>query len=329
MIEILRSGPLNSIQDLGRERALQWGVGRAGAMDPVALRIGNALLGNPDGEAGIEIAIFPFEIRLATGCAFALTGAETRASLDGSPLPPLWASRARAGQVLSLSASRSGTFAYVTFAGGLDISRRLGSCSTDLKSGFGGRDGQPLRPGQRLSLKDSAAAASVPATGLGASASAAPQPRRGPDGASLIRCIAAAEWPDFDDESARAFAAQAWTVSRQVNRQGYRLSGPALRLKAPRELLSHGLVPGVVQVPPDGQPIVQMAEANTCGGYPKIATVIDADLWRLAQTRSGETVRFELVSWDEAISAEQEQEAQLEALGASLDLARSWRAASE
>ncbi|HEX8233195.1 MAG TPA: biotin-dependent carboxyltransferase family protein [Caulobacteraceae bacterium] len=323
MIEILRSGPLNSVQDLGREGALRWGVGRAGAMDPAALRLGNILVGNAPGEAGVEAAIFPFEIRFGTECAFAVTGAAAAGTLDGAPLPPLWAARARPGQVLSLASPNLGVFAYVTFAGGLDVPPFLGSRSTDLKSGFGGMGGQPLRPGQKLELRDHGAAATVPDAGFGVSASAAPGLRRGGDGASLIRVIAAAEWPDFDGDSATAFTSEPWTVSRRVNRQGYVLSGPTLRLREPRELLSHGIVPGVVQVPPAGQPIVQMAEANTCGGYPKIATVIEADLWRLAQTRSGGLIRFEPVSWDEAVSAERDTEAQLEKLTASLSLARS------
>ncbi|MBV8684260.1 MAG: hypothetical protein JO111_15390, partial [Caulobacteraceae bacterium] len=128
-------------------------------------------------------------------------------------------------------------------------------------------------------------------------------------------------------EARGLFEGSRWTVSREVNRTGYRLSGPLLLTRAPLELLSHGLVPGVVQVPPSGQPIVQMADANTAGGYPKIATVIAADLWALAQARSGEVVGFDLVRWEEAIAAARELDRRLSDIDNALGAARERRRA--
>ncbi|HEY2051440.1 MAG TPA: biotin-dependent carboxyltransferase family protein [Caulobacteraceae bacterium] len=326
MIRILRSGPLNTIQDLGRAEGRRWGVSRAGAMDPVALQVANALLGQEAGEAAIEVAIFPFELRFEAECAFAVTGAGA-ASLDGRALPANWAQRASAGQLLTLDQGPRGAFGYVAFEGGLNLPERLGSRATDLKGGFGGAGGKGLSSGQSLGLRAAASDAAFFIDGYGVSPGALPARRTGARGETRVRAIAAAEWEEFTDEARRLFETSTWTVSREVNRTGYRLSGPIMRTCAPLELLSHGLVPGVVQIPPSGQPIVQMADANTAGGYPKIATVIAADLWALAQTRSGEAVGFDLVSWEEAIDAAGELDRHLLAIDNALCAARERNAA--
>ena len=324
MIRILRSGPLNTVQDLGRAEGRRWGVARAGAMDPVALRVANALLGQDAGEAAIEVAIFPFDLRFETACAFAVTGSGS-ARLDGAPLPANWAQRATPDQTLTLDPGPSGVFGYVAFQGGLEIPERLGSRATDLKGGFGGADGRALSPWETLRLREPARGEGVPPDGYGLSPSALPTPRTGAAGETRVRAIAAAEWNAFSDEAQRLFEHSVWSVTREVNRTGYRLSGPPLLTRAPMELLSHGLVPGVVQVPPSGQPIVQMADANTAGGYPKIATVIRADLWALAQSRSGAAVGFDLVSWEEAIAAQRELDRRLTDIDNALRAARERR----
>jgi biotin-dependent carboxylase-like uncharacterized protein len=321
LIRILRSGPLNTIQDLGRGEGRRWGVSRAGAMDPVALRLANALVGADPGEAAIEVAIFPFELRFQTACAFSVTGAGA-ATLDGHPLPANWACRAIAGQILTVDGGSRGAFGYIAFAGGLDIPERLGSRSTDLKGQFGGAAGKPLFAGQTLGVRRAAAGLEIPARGYGVSPAVVPARPTGREGEIRIRAIAAAEWSAFTDEARHLFEHSVWTVSREVNRTGYRLSGTALRTVAPLELLSHGLVPGVIQVPPSGQPIVQMADANTAGGYPKIATVIGADLWALAQSRSGALVGFDLVTWGDAIAARRQLDQRLQALDKTLRAAR-------
>lgn len=315
MIEVLRSGALNTIQDLGRAEGRRFGVGRAGAMDPVALQVGNLLLGNAADDAAIEVAIFPFELRFGAPAAFAVTGAGS-AFLDGAPLPANWAARAEAGQILSLNGARSGVFAYIAFAGGVDVPLRLGSRSTDLKALFGGVDGRPLPAGARLDLRACEDHVPIPRLGYGAAASVLPSDV-GP-----IRVIPAAEWEAFKRDAIEAFLDRPWKVGPEMNRTGYKLSGPRLELTRPLELLSHGIVPGIVQVPPSGQPIVQMADANTCGGYPKLATVIAADLWRLAQTRAGASVRFAKVEWTEAVEAERALERRLGELDAILKTAR-------
>lgn len=318
MIEVLRSGALNTIQDLGRSAMMRWGVGRGGAMDPLALRVGNLLVGNPPGEAGIEVAIFPFQLRFDAACAFAVTGA-ARASLDGIGLPPNWAAPAEPGQVLTLEPVAQGVFAYVCFGGGVDAPVVLGGRGTDLKSGLGGIDGKPLARGQTLKLRAPPARSAMPTHGIGLSAAALSEARSTTD-PPCLRFIPAAEWDEFPDEAAERFVSNPWTVGRQVNRQGYRLEGLELRRAGGRDLLSHGIVPGVIQVPPDGRPIIQMVEANTCGGYPKLGVVIDVDLALLAQRRSGQTVTFRGVGWEEAMAARRGLERQLRGIETALRL---------
>ena len=147
MIEILASPAFNTIQDLGRNGARRLGVSTSGAMDPVALAAGNALLGNDDGAAGIEIQTFPFRLRFAADATFALTGADHDATLAGATVPSWWCRRAKAGDILSIGAPRRGARVYVTFEGGIDVPRVLGSRSTHLRAGFGGMEGRALQAG--------------------------------------------------------------------------------------------------------------------------------------------------------------------------------------
>lgn len=296
MIEILSTGAPNSVQDPGRFGYLGAGVSQCGAMDRPALLLGNALLGNRENDAGLEIVLFPFKLRFHDQRHFALTGADCRASLDGKLLPPNWVGFASSGQTLVLNRPERGARAYITFAGGVDVPLLMGSRATDLKCAFGGFEGRGLNRGDRLGLGAGASTSSW--AGFGALPIFTPSVEIIP-----LRVIAAAEHDLFVNESLAAFYAEEWLVTPEANRMGYRLSGSPLRLIQAVELFSHGIVPGTVQVPPSGQPIIQLADANTCGGYPKIATVIEADLWRLAQAPPGARLRFVHCSHAEAASA--------------------------
>ncbi len=303
MIEILTSGALNSVQDGGRTGHLTLGVSHCGAMDRLALEAGNALLGNARDAAAIETAYFPFRLRFLADTTVAVTGADCAATIDGAPMPPWWARPAKAGQTLTLSRPIAGARAYVCLAGGLDAPEVMGSRSTDLKTGFGGHFGRGLLRGDRLAtLGVSTGCHALDAAGLGASpTSYAEPPGRG--AVTVLRTLPAAEHDEFEPSALSAFYGADWAVSKDANRSGYRLDGPVLRRTVSRDLLSHGIVPGTVQVPPSGQPIIQLADANTCGGYPKIATVVTADLWRLAQSPVGQTLRFLQTTRDEAVAA--------------------------
>lgn len=298
-MEVLSTTPLATIQDLGRFGHYRDGVGRSGAMDGVALAIGNALLGNDANAAAIEIPLLPFKLRFEEDLDVAVTGADCEAWLDETPLPPDWAFSVKSGQMLALSAIREGCRAYVCVAGGVDVPEVLGSRSTQLREAFGGHQGRMLTKGDRL--KALGTSVGLPHGGLGAS----PFGQFSADGL-VVRVLPAAEYDRFTAESQHSFWGAEWQITAQSNRTGYRLSGPVLAMKDNSELRSHGVVPGVIQVPMGGQPIIQLADAATMGGYPKLGTVIEPDQWRLAQARPGTSIRFVEVDLQAALSAQAE-----------------------
>lgn len=318
MIEILETPPLNTMQDLGRVGYRCHGIGRGGVMDRLALAAGNALLGNDDGEAGLEFQLFPVRLRFTRETAFAVTGAHCEARLAGRRLPSWWATRAQAGDELVLSSPRKGMRAYLTIAGGFDVPEVLGSRSTHARDSFGGFHGRPLLAGDVLGsrahtpfvFRDSAGVGATPAE---EAVPAAPCEDLA-DGETVLRAIRAAEFDSFDEASQTALCRTLWKVTARSNRQGYALSGTPLRRNALLEMRSHAIVPGVIQVPPSGQPLIQLAEANSAGGYPKIGVVIEADLWRIGQLPPGATLRFVLCSLPEARAAEQVSDAYLASL---------------
>lgn len=309
MIEVQSGGALNLVQDLGRPGHLPIGVSGSGAMDSPALALANWMVGNPASAAGIEIAIFPFRVRFGRTAVFAVTGATAELRLDGRRLSSWWSARAQAGEVLTIAPPELGSRVYLGLRGGIEVPLVLGSRSTDLKSGFGGFQGRGLRKGDRLAF------GGAPSYDGAANFGIAPPSRirfgeELASGTVTVRALAGAEIEHFTEEAVRALQVAEYKLTADCNRQGYRLDGVALQTRRPVELLSHGLVPGTVQVPPSGQPIIQLAEANTCGGYPKIANVIEPDLWRLAQLRPGQRVRFALVDHPAALGAMRELDAE-------------------
>ena len=304
MIEIIRPGALASVQDLGRTGFRRFGVGRSGAMDPLALTIGNRLLGNAPGCAAIEFTLGRAAVRFHDDLRVALAGAECNANLDGVSVWSWHAFDVHRGQTLTLPAPRGGTRVYLCVAGGIDVEPVMGSRSTDLKAGFGGFAGRALHEGDRL-------AAARPGVGdgsdwLGVQAPSWALPCADAGGVMPIRLLPGPEYDDFEPAAQDALWESEWIITPNSNRMGLRLQGPALARKAERsaDLLSHGVVPGVVQVPPAGQPIALMADAQTTGGYPKIGVVIGADLWRLAQVPLGAPVRFVRATLEEATAAQ-------------------------
>ncbi|MFB9949040.1 biotin-dependent carboxyltransferase family protein [Rhizobium puerariae] len=312
MIHILATGPLNTVQDLGRLGYRNIGVTVSGAMDPLALRVGNILVGNAEDAAGIEIQTFPFRIEFEEARVFALTGADCVARLGGRELPPWWSMRAEKGQVLELATPMKHARAYLCFRGGVDVPPVMGSRSTSLRGAFGGYGGRALATGDTLALAQVEHAA-FPANGLGvlppAEAMTDAFPTF-PDGELLLRAIPAGEHDLFGSDAER-FWSQPWKITSQSDRTGYRLAGTPIQLSAPVELRSYGIIPGIVQVPPGGEPIIQMSEANTAGGYPKIAGIVDGDLWRLGQARIGSRIRFVQAGVREALEIERSIEAYL------------------
>lgn len=303
MIEILSALPLNTIQDRGRLGARHYGVSTSGVMDTLAFEAANILLGNPDNAAVIEVQTFPFEIRFLADIAFSVTGGDAQAMLDGRALPAWWAAQARRGQVLSLRPPRRGMRCYLALAGGVDVPVILGSRSTHLRSGFGGLDGRALLPGDVVNCLPGGEAPEC-GHGLVPPDVAIPGRAGAEVGQALpVRVLRAGDYDIFPEDMQASFWSAEWRISRHSDRAGYRLSGPPLELPKPVELRSYGLIAGIIQVPPSGEPIIQLSDANTAGGYPKIGAVIDADLWWLAQARLGSAIRFVEVTHAEAIEA--------------------------
>lgn len=296
MLKILRAGLMTSLQDRGRNGWRQFGISVSGALDQPAMRTANMLVGNDEGSAVLEIVLGQFKAQFQRDGWFALTGAGCNANLDGNAVWTGWRLPVKKGQVLSLSMPVHGMRSYLAVNGGFDVPEMLDSASTDLKAGFGGFAGRKLQDGDLLPLgratRDFSKKVGVRQLLWG----------------NRIRALPGPEYNEFTREAQEAFWRSAWKLSPQSNRMGYRLQGRTLHRKATRDLLSHGLVPGVVQVPPNGQPIVLMADAQTTGGYPRIACIIEADLYHLAQLRLGEPIHFTHCTLEEAMQAKQQQQ---------------------
>jgi biotin-dependent carboxylase-like uncharacterized protein len=323
LIEILSVTRPASVQDLGRFDQYRFGVGTSGAMDDVALRAGNILLGNDENAAGVEIPMLPFKLRFDRDMTFALTGAGVEAEIAGRGIPPWWRSQARAGDVLTIKTMSHGARSYLTVGGGIDLPIILGSRSTQFRGEFGGLQGRPLRPGDILPC--AASTATIGELGVEPADITLARTNAAAD-ETVVRVVVAGEYDAFDAATQALFWRSSWKITPQSNRYGYRLQGPAVKPRAPIEKRSHGIVPGVIQIPPNGQPIIQMRDAQTSGGYPKIATVIRADLWRVGQARLGGKLRFEQTAYTDALAAEAEMSAYLDRLRTNVRLVEEIRA---
>ncbi len=306
-------GPLSTVQDLGRRGFGRYGVPPSGALDGFALRVANRLVGNPEGEAGLELTLPGFRARLLADLAVAVTGADLKAHCDGEPLPPWQCRVLRRGQVLALRGYGSGCRAYVALGGGIDVPPVMGSKATNLGTGFGGFEGRALGKGDIL--KVTSPQAHLPCHGRTLPAEAIPVYTR----SIRLKVIPGPQDRDFAAAVRRRFYRETYRVRPASDRAGIRLSGPLLECQAslPESIISEGVVPGAVQVPGDGQPIIILNETVT-GGYRKIATVIAADLFRLAQLKPGDQVRFCPVSLEAARAAWAGLEARIRLAGEGL-----------
>ena len=287
-VEVLAPGPMTAVQDLGRRGHRHVGVPLAGALDPGAAMVANWLVGNDGGAALLEFTLAGPTLRFDRPVRMALTGATAEAwftASDGNRdrVPHGRPVTVPAG-VLQVSGIRSGARGWLAVGGGIDVPVVLGSRSTDLRGGFGGMHGRALRRGDRLALLDPpelyAAAAAAPGWWV--------DPHALECRAAPIRFVPA---PDVDRALLRGFASGDWQVATDSNRQGVRLQGHALGSPAAVGA-SAPVAPGTIQLPPDGQPIVLLADSQTMGGYLRLGQVASADLHRLAQAAPGATLRF-------------------------------------
>lgn len=319
-LRILRPGVLTTVQDLGRPGLQHLGVGPGGAMDPVAQRVANALVGNAPDAATLEMALVGPEIVVDRDALVALHGARFAARIDGVPMPLSRPVLVRTGAILQVGQATAGCYGYLAVAGGVDVPLVLGSRGTCLPGGFGGADGTPLAAGARLPLVADVAALSrarfsrltttVPPVIAGPGALSVgwfvhAETLPGP-GMPEVRVLPGIHAVLFTAEARAPLATATWRVAADSNRMGLRLQGPALALRSPTEIVTGATCRGTVQVPPGGAPIVLLADHQTTGGYPKIAEVIAADQGLLAQLPPGAKLRFvpvELAAADAAREA--------------------------
>lgn len=295
MLKVIDAGALCTLQDLGRAGYESAGVPRSGAMDVAACEMANRLAGNAPNEAVVEITLSAaFEV--AAPCVIAVAGADLGATLNRQPLPMWTIVFCNAGARISFEKRRQGARAYLALAGGIDAPGVLGSRSTYLPGGFGGMHGRALQMDDVIRPRCTVDVARVagrvwPAASL-------------PAYSNAIRVLPGPHVDMLDDAAKALLVNTAWQVSATSNRMGVRLEGPALPVREQREIQSMGVFAGVVQLPPNGRPILLMADAQPTGGYPVIAVVIQADLPNAAQVFAGDTLRFAWANMDEAVAAQ-------------------------
>ena len=292
IFEVIQPGLLTTVQDLGRYGYQQYGVPVSGAMDNYALRVANLLLGNNEEEACLEITLLGLKLRVLEDTVVAITGADLSPLLNNSSLPMWQAVAVSRGDKLSFPWPKRGCRSYLAVAGGIDVPRVMGSRSTYIKSHLGGHEGRPLRAGDQLKSNK----VSPRILGRKLPSPYIPEYRN----QSELRVILGPQDDHFTERGIHTFLCSEYTVSTEADRVGYRLHGPCIEHKAGADIVSDAIPLGAVQVPGNGLPIVLLADRQTTGGYTKIATVITADIPKLAQAKPEDKVRFVQITEEEA-----------------------------
>lgn len=327
-ITVLNPGPLTTVQDAGRTGYAAQGYRACGAADSYAYRLGNALIGNTPGAAVLECTLRGAALRFETDTVFALTGAESPATLDGAPVPYYVPLFAKAGSVLQMGMASAGLRSYLAVGGGIATLPVLGSRSTDLKCRIGGLAGRKLEKGDTLPTGVCDAAAlwqTITARQLNRPLrekriTTAPHPVRmlGAQTLPLLRAVAGPQDAAFTADGLRTFTHGVYKLTPNCDRMACKLAGTAVAMKNGADILSDGIAAGSVQISADGQPIVMLADHQTTGGYAKIATVISADLPALAQLRPGQAVAFTFVTPTQAVRAARQHAQILQQIAARL-----------
>lgn len=299
-LRVRAPGLLTTVQDLGRQGFGAIGVSPSGAADPISLRLGNRLLANDEGTAGLEMMLLGGTFIFPEGATVALTGSDFGATLDDTRLEVGTSVEVPPGQTLRLGPTSSGARCYLCVHGGIAVAPFLGSASTHILSGLGGFDGRALRKGDVLHIG--------PATKPFRKRSIARQAAEHLSQRKVLRVTGGPQADWFSESSLRSFYASTYRVGEQSNRMGLRLEGAAVPQIGGRQMISEGVSLGAIQAPVGGSPIILFVEQQTTGGYPKIANVISADLHRVGQLRPRDEIRFEPVTFDTARSLLIEQE---------------------
>jgi antagonist of KipI len=287
-LRVEEPGLLTTIQDLGRPNAIASGVQPGGAMDRFAHSAANLLVGNDAGCATLECTLRAPGLVAEQTCLVAITGGDFDPRVNGDSVPG-WANLLLSpGDRLTFGTRRSGARSYIAIAGGFEADRWLGSLSTNLMAGRGGMHGRPLRADDTLTVATKPARSAVAGRSM-------PAELRPDYGHHTLNAIAGPHLKRLDPASRGLLFQATYTVSSDSDRMGYRLDGPKLAVSGD-DLLSFGLVAGAVQVPGSGQPIVLMADHQTAGGYPVVATVVSASLPIAAQLLPGDELRLAAIT---------------------------------
>jgi biotin-dependent carboxylase-like uncharacterized protein len=281
-------GPASSVQDGGRHGAQRYGLTPSGAMDWIALAAANALSGNPIFAAAIEIGPFGAAFTAREGAVrLALSGAPRAADISGRAVAFDTSMTLADGETLTLGFARGGAFSYLAIEGGIEGEPMFGSLAVNARAGLGSPFPRPLQAGDAFQTKAASGAAERRID--------LPTPATGP-----IRVVMGPQDDEFGDDAKKLFLDSEWKISATSDRMGYRLDGPVIKHLHGHNIVSDGTVDGSIQVPGNGAPIVLMRDRGTSGGYPKIATVISADLGRFAQIPAATGFRFKAVPMAEA-----------------------------
>ncbi|MGH6931256.1 MAG: biotin-dependent carboxyltransferase family protein [Dongiaceae bacterium] len=318
-LKVIRAGMFDTLQDFGRVGFQELGMPTAGAMDLVALRLANALVGNSKPTAALEIGVTGPKLRVeADSARLAVVGLVRLSVTDdtGETPQPLEANRSHSftrGQVLTVGAVADISVAYLAVDGGFALADFMGSLSTYTRAGLGGLDGRKLRDGDELPLRN-ATANDLPERRL-----VAPFDY----GSGPVRVVLGPQDDYFSAAGLSAFLTGTYTVTNEADRMGIRLKGPVIAHDDKgADITSDGIAPGAIQVPAAGQPIILLADRQTIGGYTKIATVISADLPRVSRLLPGKTLRFTAVDVAEAEQARRDLEARIRTAIATIAEAR-------
>lgn len=300
--EVLEGGLQTLVQDEGRTGLLAVGVPRGGALDTLSFRLANRLVGNADNVAALEIRSPGPMLRIGGGDArIALTGTSCGFVLTRGGVSEEWPSwRAvdlQDGDIVHIPAFNDTAVGYLAFSGGMALEPRFGSCSTFLRGGFGGLNGRALAKHDRLPLNNSACP-QTPCLSLLTPPVFVPSP--------VLRVLPGPQWDHFTPKAQHALTSQAFTVSRDMDRMGMRLEGPQLTHETSADIPSDATTAGAIQVPGSRRPIILMKDCQTTGGYPKIATIISADLDLAGRLLPGAQLRFRKVSMVDAEEARED-----------------------
>ncbi len=292
---VAKAGMLTTVQDLGRPGFGPVGVSPSGAADPVSLRLANALVGNLQGAAALEMTLAGGTFQFPEGAVIAIAGSDFGATGGGHALDRWIPHGILPGGVVTFGPSRSGARCYLAVMGGIQVPLVMGSASTHLLSGLGGFEGRALRSGDVLRL--GIAGRKIRRRRLSAAALQVLEMR------TTLRVTTGPQFNEFSREAQRMILQGPFEVSEDSNRLGLRLRGPRLEIEKGGDRITEGVSLGAIQVTPAGDAIVLFVEQQTAGGYPVIANVISADIHRVGQLRPRDKIRFEEVTFGQARAA--------------------------